>query len=87
MKKIKYFVLVFAGLILCSSCGTVFGGKITTCQRVKPRRGQQARTIRPVVLVFDIIILPGLIVDLIDGGLYTPCGGSRLHTPGSYQNH
>jgi hypothetical protein len=72
MKKI--LLLCIAASLLCSSCGTVFGGRITECQRTKPAPGQPSRAVRPVALVCDILFFwPGLVIDFIDCAIYAPC--------------
>ena len=59
---------------ILSSCATVFGGKVTTCQRTKPAQGQPARAVRPVPLVANILLFwPGVIVDFATGAAYKPC--------------
>lgn len=64
-------------LLLCvstlTSCGTIFGGKITDSQKHKPAQGH--REIRPAALVGDIIVQPGLLwlaIDFADGAIYKP---------------
>ena len=59
---------------ILSSCATVFGGKVSTCQRTKPAHGQPARAVRPVPLVANILLFwPGVIVDFATGAAYKPC--------------
>lgn len=65
-------MLVIAATL--SSCATVFGGKISECQRTKPAEGQPARQIRAVALIADILLFwPGAIVDFATGAIYKPC--------------
>lgn len=66
-------MLIFlAGSI--SSCATVFGGKVTDCQRTKPGPGEKERPVRVVALIADIVLFwPGLIVDFATGAIYQPC--------------
>jgi len=86
--KNLFLSLCLASLVLSSGCATVFGGKITECQRTKPAPGQPARAIRVVALAADIIVptvaalsvgvFPfGVIVwtgvDCIDHAIYKPC--------------
>ena len=69
MKKIAV-ILAMAAL---TSCGTIFGGKISSCQKTKPTDGTK-RAVRPVVLVADICTgAVWLVIDAVDGGLYVPC--------------
>lgn len=69
--RIALFVLIVATL---SSCATVFGGKVSACQRTKPASGQPARSLRAGALVADILLFwPGAIVDFATGAIYKPC--------------
>ena len=75
MKKnlLSVLAIILSASIL-SSCATVFGGKVTTCQRTKPAQGQPARAVRPVPLVANILLFwPGVIVDFATGAAYKPC--------------
>lgn len=59
---------------MLSSCATVFGGRVSTCQKTKPASGQPARSVRGVALVADILLFwPGAIVDFATGAIYKPC--------------
>ncbi|MEO5905463.1 MAG: hypothetical protein ABIQ11_01965 [Saprospiraceae bacterium] len=61
--------------ILITSCATVFGGKVSDCQRTKPAEGEPAREIRAVALIADILLFwPGVVVDFLTGAIYKPCG-------------
>lgn len=69
--KISAIVLITASL---SSCATVFGGKVSECQRTKPAAGQPARQVRAGALIADILLFwPGAIVDFATGAIYKPC--------------
>lgn len=69
--QIAAVVLIAASL---SSCATVFGGRVSECQRTKPATGQPARAIRGGALVADILLFwPGVIVDFATGAIYKPC--------------
>ncbi len=58
-----------------SSCATVFGGRVSDCQKTKPTAGQPARSVRGVALVADILLFwPGAVVDFATGAIYKPCG-------------
>ncbi len=75
MKKTVLRVLAI-GLIAASlsSCATVFGGRVTDCQRTRPAAGQPTRSIRAGALIADIILFwPGTIVDFATGAIYKPC--------------
>jgi len=68
-------IAIFAVIVfLTPSCATVFGGKVTECQRKKPAAGEPARPVRAVALIANIIFFwPGLIVDFATGAIYKPC--------------
>lgn len=73
-------ILVFA-MMTFSSCATVFGGRISSCQRHKPSPKQGSRQIRVVALVADILVWwPGAIIDFADGAIYRPCRMTRQGT-------
>ena len=73
----KNVVRVFGMLVIAamlSSCATVFGGKVSECQRTKPAPGEPARSIRGGALIADILLFwPGAIVDFATGAIYKPC--------------
>ncbi len=74
MKKfsLNFFIALIA-VSSFSSCATVFGGKVTTAQRIKPLPGQPSRKIRAVAMIADIVLFPaGLIVDFATGAIYKP---------------
>lgn len=67
------FTISFASILL-SSCATVLGGKVSECQRTKPRSGEPSRSVRAGALIADIILFwPGAIVDFVTGAIYKPC--------------
>jgi hypothetical protein len=73
MKKIilRQF-LIIAILASMSSCATVFGGRVTQYQKIKPRGGQK-REVRTGALIADILLFwPGTIVDFATGAIYRP---------------
>ena len=75
MKKkfINALALVVVAATL-SSCATVFGGKVSDCQKTKPTAGQPTRSVRGVALVADILLFwPGAVVDFATGAIYRPC--------------
>jgi len=60
-------------LLKLSSCATVLGGRVTECQRTKPKTGQPSREIRAGALIADIFL--GLVwvgVDFATGAIYKP---------------
>ncbi len=68
--------MVMVGLLATSltSCATVFGGKVTECQKTKPASGEAQRKLRVGALVADILLFwPGAIVDFATGAIYKPC--------------
>ncbi len=70
----KKLILIIAVCILSSSCATIFGGKITHCQKTKPLPGNESRQIRIVPFIFDLwnpIIF--LTIDFATGAIYKPC--------------
>lgn len=74
MKK-NLLILTLSASMLCSGCATVFGGKVSECQRTKPAPGKPKRAIRSGALIADIL-LGGPIwtaVDFITGAIYKPC--------------
>ena len=65
-------LVVITGML--SSCATVFGGRVSECQKTKPAPGQPSRSVRGVALVADILLFwPGAIVDFATGAIYKPC--------------
>lgn len=70
MKKRHVIVLLLLVCILNASCATVFGGKVTSCQKEK-----HDRQIRPVALVLDILLCPivCLPIDFATHAIYKPC--------------
>ncbi len=73
-KKILNFLVIISIATIMSSCATVFGGKVSDCQRTKPAAGEPARAIRGGALIADILLFwPGAIVDFATGAIYKPC--------------
>ena len=57
-----------------TSCASVFGGKVSDCQRTKPVAGLPSRKVRVVPLIANILLFPpALIVDFTTGAIYKPC--------------
>ncbi len=57
-----------------TSCATVLGGKVTTCQAVKPKEGTEPRQVRIGYLIVDVLF--GLVpigVDFLTNAIYKPC--------------
>jgi len=76
---LKKVFLVVSSAIMFSSCGLVFGGRLTKCQWEKPEG--EKRKIRPAALIGDIISGPFMIialpVDFATGGVYRPCNYTK----------
>ena len=69
--KFTAALLIVASL---SSCATVFGGKVSDCQKTKPEAGKPSRSIRVGALIADIFFFtPGIIIDFATGAIYKPC--------------
>lgn len=74
MKKFKLFALVLLTVIALESCATVFGGRVSDCQRTKPNKGQPKREIRAAALIIDVCLgAVWVAVDFITGAIYKPC--------------
>jgi len=73
-KRILNVLAIVTIAATLSSCATVFGGKVSACQKTKPAAGQPARSVRAGALVADILLFwPGAIVDFATGAIYKPC--------------
>ena len=73
-KTILNFVAITIIAMSTSSCATVFGGKVSDCQRTKPVAGEPSRKVRGGALIADIFLFwPGIIVDFATGAIYKPC--------------
>ena len=73
-KSIFRFTAIVLAVSTMTSCATVFGGKVSECQRTKPATGEPARQVRVGALIANIILFaPGLIVDFATGAAYKPC--------------
>jgi len=80
MKKKILNALAFLTIAFTlSSCATVFGGQVSTCQRTRPAAGQPAREIRGAALVADILLFwPGAVIDFATGAIYRPCNSDKV---------
>ena len=75
MKKFINLIAVAAMLQCMSSCATVLGGKIDTCQRTPPAPGQPMREVRSGALIADMIFFPpGIFIDFMTCAIFKPCG-------------
>jgi UPF0716 family protein affecting phage T7 exclusion len=87
MKKISWFFLALMISYTLTSCATVFGGKVSQCQRTKPAAGEPARKIRAGAMIADILLFwPGLIVDFATAAIYKPCGATTSSSPATTTN-
>ena len=75
MKKLFLRISAIVLIVLTlSSCATIFGGKVSQCQKTKPAAGQPSRSVRAGALVADILLFwPATIVDFATGAIYKPC--------------
>ncbi len=74
MKYIFRIILSTYFILSLSSCATILGGQVSTCQKTKPAPGNPSREVRVVAMVADIFLFwPGLIVDFATGAIYKPC--------------
>ena len=81
MKKI--FLIFSAAIILFFQCGcaTLFGGKVTQCQKTKPAKGEAHRKIKSGAFIVDVIVGLGifqipLAIDFLTRAIYQPCDNS-----------
>lgn len=73
MRKLLFVSLLSISAISLTSCATVFGGRVTAHQKIKPAPGTPQRDIRIVPLLANIVFFPaGLIVDFATGAAYKP---------------
>ena len=73
-KSIFKFTAILLVITSLTSCATVFGGKVSDCQRTKPAAGEPSRKVRVGALIANILLFtPGLIVDFATGAAYKPC--------------
>lgn len=78
METVLKFVAIALIATSLSSCATVFGGRVSECQRAKPAAGQPSRQIRAGALIADVLLFwPGAIVDFATGAIYKPCDSAK----------
>ena len=81
IKSMKRMAILALMPMVFASCATVFGGKVSMCQRHRPSPKEPTRKIRVVALVADIVLWwPGLGIDFLTGAIYRPCHGSSQGT-------
>jgi hypothetical protein len=73
MRKILLVSLLILSVVSMTSCATIFGGTIDSCQVNRLGWGQPRRKIRIFALVGDLVVIPGLIIDFADCAIYKPC--------------
>jgi hypothetical protein len=60
--------------IYLSSCATVFGGRVSECQRTPTAKDQPKKEVRGAALILDVLLFPpGIFVDFSTGAIYKPC--------------
>lgn len=73
-KKIFNFLAIVSIATMLSNCATVFGGRVTECQRTKPAVGKPTRELLRWVLVADILLFwSEAIIDFATEAIYKPC--------------
>jgi hypothetical protein len=80
MKKlIIMFAVLMIAIIMLSSCATVLGGRVSSCQRTRPAPEQPAREIRVAALIVDVLIFwPFAIIDIATGAIWKPCETTKV---------
>lgn len=74
MKTAIQLLCLIAAVLSLSSCATVFGGRVSECQRTMPAKGEPAREVRSAALIFDVLFFPpGVAIDYATGAIYKPC--------------
>lgn len=74
MKKLLTISLFALLTLSTTSCATVFGGKVSECQRTRPKAGEPARQVRVGALIANILLFwPGVIIDFATSAAYRPC--------------
>lgn len=79
MKKLALSALIIGLCMSMSSYATLFGGKVSECQKTKPMAGQPQREVRVGALIADILLFaPSAIVDFATGAIYKPCTTKKV---------
>lgn len=70
----KSMVLLWVTCFLFSNCATIFGGKITDYQKIKPAKDLPRRSLRPVPLIIEVAsgAWLALVIDFATGAIYKP---------------
>lgn len=75
-KQVLILSVVSIGLIQ-TSCGTLLGGRVQSCQKIKP--GIDHRELRPWAFAGDLLLAPvALPIDFSTGAIYKPCQRYRV---------
>jgi hypothetical protein len=78
---LKICAIIFVAASL-SSCATVFGGRVSDCQRTIPAKGEPRREVRSAALILDVLFFPpGVAIDLATGAIFKPCTSKPSPTP------
>ncbi len=85
MKTLTSATLIFLTL-LQSGCATLYGGRISDCQRHRPPQGQPSRKIRGAAATCDIVFGIFLFevpigIDFLTGAIYKPCENVTVNPP------
>lgn len=72
-KNITKFVLICLLAASVSGCATVFGGPVSSYQKLPPKAGDPPKQIRVGALVADVLLFwPGILIDFATGAIYKP---------------
>ncbi|MFI5163769.1 MAG: hypothetical protein ACHQHP_00820, partial [Bacteroidia bacterium] len=82
MRKLIFSSVLIISILFLNSCATIFGGRITQCQKTKPAPGEPRRKIREGALIADIffgsIICPiPIAIDFLTKAIYRPCDAAN----------
>ncbi len=89
----KKLTLIFLSSLIIFQCGcaTLFGGRVTECQKTKPAPGEAHRKIKPGAFTVDFIIglatleIP-LMIDFATSAIYQPCDNNSSASAKSNSN-
>jgi hypothetical protein len=79
---------LIAVIMFLSSCGTLLGGKVQYCQKIKPEMDH--REIRTWAFAGDVLLAPiALPVDFSTGAIYKPCNKyeRKIRSAGHRRHH
>jgi hypothetical protein len=75
MRKLLLASLLFLSVVSMTSCATILGGQIDSCQVNKLGWGQPHRKVRVAAFAGDIFLIFPLVIDFADNAIYRPCKG------------